>query len=304
MALLYWLQELRIPIITELMLLITHLGEETVFLVTAIIVFWCFSKKRGYYLMAVGFIGTIANQFLKMIFRVPRPWVMDENFTAVDAAKAEATGFSFPSGHTQSSVGTFGGLAYTAKHKWSRWICIAIAVLVPFSRMYLGVHTPQDVLVSVAIGLFLVLLVHPFIFGGNNNKRILALLCSMIVLCIGYVLFVNLYSFPADVDPVRLQSGIESGYTLLGALMGMLVVYIVDEKWLHFPVKAKWWAQIMKVVIGLALVLAVKSGLKAPLNMLFGDYAGRAVRYCLLVITAGIVWPLTFPWFSKLGCRE
>ena len=304
MALLYWLQELRIPIITELMLLITHLGEETAFLVTAIIVFWCFSKKRGYYLMAVGFIGTIANQFLKMIFRVPRPWVMDENFTAVDAAKAEATGFSFPSGHTQSSVGTFGGLAYTAKHKWSRWICIAIAVLVPFSRMYLGVHTPQDVLVSVAIGLFLVLLVHPLIFGGSNNKRILALLCSMIVLCIGYVLFVNLYSFPADVDPVRLQSGIESGYTLLGALMGMLVVYIVDEKWLHFPVKAKWWAQIMKVVIGLALVLAVKSGLKAPLNMLFGDYAGRAVRYCLLVITAGIVWPLTFPWFSKLGCRE
>ena len=304
MALLYWLQELRIPIITELMLLITHLGEETAFLVTAIIVFWCFSKKRGYYLMAVGFIGPIANQFLKMIFRVPRPWVLDENFTAVDAAKAEATGFSFPSGHTQSSVGTFGGLAYTAKHKWSRWICIAIAVLVPFSRMYLGVHTPQDVLVSVAIGLFLVLLVHPFIFGGSNNKRILALLCSMIVLCISYVLFVNLYSFPTDVDPVRLQSGIESGYTLLGALMGMLVVYIVDEKWLHFPVKAKWWAQIMKVVIGLALVLAVKSGLKAPLNMLFGDYAGRAVRYCLLVITAGIVWPLTFPWFSKLGCRE
>lgn len=304
MALLYWLQELRIPIITELMLLITHLGEETAFLVTAIIVFWCFSKKRGYYLMAVGFIGTIANQFLKMIFRIPRPWVMDENFTAVDAAKAEATGFSFPSGHTQSSVGTFGGLAYTAKHKWSRWICIAIAVLVPFSRMYLGVHTPQDVLVSVAIGLLLVLFVHPFIFGGSNNKRILALLCSMIVLCISYVLFVNLYSFPADVDPVRLQSGIESGYTLLGALMGMLVVYIVDEKWLHFPVKAKWWAQIMKVVIGLALVLAVKSGLKAPLNMLFGDYAGRAVRYCLLVITAGIVWPLTFPWFSKLGCRE
>ena len=304
MSLLYWLEGLRNPLITQIMLLITHLGEETAFLVTAIIVFWCFSKKRGYYLMTVGFIGTIANQFLKMIFRVPRPWVMDENFTAVEAAKKEATGFSFPSGHTQSSVGTFGGLAYTAKHSWSRWLCVAVAVVVPFSRMYLGVHTPQDVLVSVTIGLALVFFIHPLVFGGRSNKRMYALLGSMIVLCAGYVLFVNFYPFPADVDIERLDSGIQSGFTLLGSLVGMLFVYIVDEKWLHFPVKAKWWAQIIKVVIGLALVLAVKSGFKVPLNMLLGEYAGRAVRYFLIVIVAGIGWPSTFKWFSKLGCRE
>jgi hypothetical protein len=126
----------------------------------------------------------------------------------------------------------------------------------------------------------------------------------MIALCVGYVLFVNLYPFPIDVDAERLNSGIENGYTLLGSLVGMLAVYIVDEKWLHFPVKAKWWAQIIKVAVGLGLVLAVKSGLKAPLNMLLGEYAGRAVRYFFIVITAGIVWPLTFKWFSKLGHRE
>ena len=304
MSVLYWLEGLRIPVITELMLLITHLGEETAFLMAAIIVYWCFSKKRGYYLMSIGFVGTLANQFLKMIFRIPRPWVLDENFTAVEAAKAEATGFSFPSGHTQSSVGTFGALAYTAKQKWSRGLSIAIAVLVPFSRMYLGVHTPQDVLVSVVIGLFLILVVHPFVFGGNSNKRMILLLCGMISLCVGYVLFVNLYSFPTDVDAERLNSGVENGYTLLGSLVGMLAVYIVDEKWLHFPVKAKWWAQIIKVLIGLALVLAVKSLLKSPLNMLLGEYAGRAVRYFLVVLTAGVFWPMSFKWFSKMGSKE
>ena len=303
MSFLYWMEGLRIPILTELMLLITHLGEETAFLVAAIIVFWCVSKKRGYYILAVGFIGTLANQFLKMIFRVPRPWVLDEGFTAVEAAKAEATGFSFPSGHTQNSVGTYGALSYTAKHRWSRITALAVAVLVPFSRMYLGVHTLQDVIVSVLIAVILVLVVHPFVFG-DGKKRMPMLLLGMLVLCVCYLLFVHLYPFPLDVDQDRLASGVQNGYTMLGSLIGMLVVYIADEKWVHFPVKAKWWAQILKVILGLTLVLAVKSGLKTPLNLLMGENIGRAVRYFFVVITAGIVWPLSFRWFSKLGCRE
>lgn len=300
MSFLYWLEGLRLPFITEFMLLITHLGEETAFLVIALVLFWCINKRQGYYILSVGFIGTIANQFLKMLFRVPRPWVLDHDFTAVEAAKAEATGFSFPSGHTQSSVGTFGGIAFNAKHRWSRTLSICIAILVPLSRMYLGVHTPQDVLVSVAIALVLILAVYPLVFG-DGKRRMKFLLGGMILLSVGYLYFVHLYPFPADVDQERLASGIESGYTLFGALLGLIVVYIADEKWLNFPVKAKWWAQIIKVIIGLVLVLLVKSGLKSPLNMLFGEYIGRAVRYFMVVIVAGIVWPLSFNWFSKIG---
>lgn len=300
MSFLYWLEGLRLPFITEFMLLITRLGEETAFLVIALVMFWCINKRQGYYILSVGFIGTIANQFLKMLFRVPRPWVLDPDFTAVEAAKAEATGFSFPSGHTQSSVGTFGGIAFNAKHRWSRILSICIAVMVPLSRMYLGVHTPQDVLVSVAIALVLILAVYPLAFG-DGKCRMKFLLGGMILLSVGYLCFVHLYPFPADVDQERLASGVESGYTLFGALLGLVVVYIADEKWLHFPVKGKWWAQIIKVIIGLVLVLLVKSGLKSPLNMLFGEYIGRAVRYFMIVIVAGIVWPLSFKWFSKIG---
>ena len=50
--------------------------------------------------MTVGFFGTLVNQFLKLVCRVPRPWVRDPNFTIVEAARADATGYSFPSGHT------------------------------------------------------------------------------------------------------------------------------------------------------------------------------------------------------------
>ena len=101
-----------------------------------------------------------------------------------------------------------------------------------------------------------------------------------------------------------MYSGIKSAYTLMGCLIGLWIVYIVDEKWLHFPVKGVWWVQIIKVVIGLALVMAVRSGLKAPLNALFGEFIGRAVRYFLIVIVAGILWPLSFRLFAKIGTKE
>ena len=106
MELLYLLEKIRLPILDEIMLIITMLGEETAFLAIALIVFWCVDKKRGYLVMAVGFMGTIANQFLKLLCRVPRPWVLDENFTVVGDAKDAAGGYSFPSGHSQNAVGT------------------------------------------------------------------------------------------------------------------------------------------------------------------------------------------------------
>lgn len=303
MSFLYWLEGIRIPGLNEFMLLITQLGEETAFLVAALILFWCVNKYFGYYVLSVGFIGTLANQFMKLWFRIPRPWVLDSNFTILEQAREAASGYSFPSGHTQNAVGTFGSIACTVKTKWVRIAAIVVAVLVPFSRMYIGVHTPLDVLVAAAIAIILLLILKPVVLG-NTKRNMPILLVVMSVLGISYLCFVALYPFPADIDQHNLASGLKNAYTLFGALLGMLVVYIVDEKWIHFTTKAVWWAQLIKVAFGLVLVLAVKSGLKAPLNMLLGESFGRAVRYFLIVIVAGIVWPLTFRWFGKFGTKE
>ena len=62
--------------------------------------------------------------------------------------------------------------------------------------------------------------------------------------------------------------------------------------------------KILKTALGLGAVLLVKSGLKTPLNAILGESAGRAARYFLIVIVAGILWPLTFRWFAKLGHKE
>lgn len=300
MAFLHWLENIRIPVLNEIMLGITYLGDEVAFLVVALILFWCVDKRKGYYILSVGFIGTIANQFMKLWFRIPRPWVLDSTLNPMEQALEGAGGFSFPSGHTQTSVGTFGGIAYTIKNKLIRIICLVLAVLVPFSRMYVGVHTPMDVGVGAAMAILLIFLVHPFVFK-KDGKYFPVLMAVMTAMAIAYMCFVELYPFPADIDPERLLSGKNNAYTMLGCLVGLLIVYIVDEKWLRFPVKGVWWVQIIKVAVGLLLVLAIKSGLKSPLNALFGDFIGRGVRYFLMVIMAGIVWPLSFKLFAKIG---
>lgn len=302
MELLQLFQKIRLPILNEFMLLITEFGGEIAFLVTAIIVFWCFDKRQGYFIMCVGFVGTILSQFMKLWFRIPRPWVKEPGI-AMEAAIGDAGGYSFPSGHSQTSVGTFGSLALTVKNKIVRAICIAIAVLVPVSRMYVGVHTPLDVGVGALIALVLMFAVRPFVY--SDKKCMMPILIGILsTLTIAYLSFVFLYDFPSDVDVTNLVHGRENACTMAGCIIGMIVVYLVDEKWLHFPTKAIWWAQIIKIAIGLCLILAVKSGMKGILNGFFGDMAGRAVRYFLIVLVAGVLWPMTFRYFEKLGKKE
>ena len=304
MEFLYLLESIRMPGLNEFMLLVTRLGEETAFLVAALIVFWCVDKRHGYYLMTVGFIGTMANQFMKLWFRIPRPWVLDENFTILEQAREAASGYSFPSGHSQSGVGTFGAVAATAKTKWVKWVCIAICVLVPLSRMYIGVHTPSDVLVGAGMALILVgLLKKPIV--EYTDKSMKPLIVLMLAMAVGQLLFVEKYPFPANVDVHNLESGVKNAYTLIGCILGVAVIYVLEKKYVNFETKAVWWAQILKAVLGLAVVLAVKEGMRAPLDNLFsGHLAARAVRYFLIVAVAGGVWPLTFRWFSKLGVKK
>ena len=310
MDLLYFFESIRNGFLDGLFSIITLLGEETAFMAVAIIVFWCFSKFQGYFLLITGFIGTVVNQFLKMIFRIPRPWVQDKNFTIVESAREGASGYSFPSGHTQSSVTLFGGVARANKNKWVRIIAILICALVPISRMYLGVHTPLDVGVSIAISLIL-------IFGGykvfelakNNDKIIYIIIGGLTLLIVAFLIFIYAYPFPSEVylkeNIHNLESARKNAYTMLGCVAGLWVIYPIEKKYINFDVKAVWWAQIIKVVIGLGLIILIKEVMRFPLDFIFnGHLIARSIRYFLIVITAGILYPLTFKWFARLGKKD
>jgi undecaprenyl-diphosphatase len=302
MEVLYLLEKIRMPGLNELMLAVTTLGEETAFLVIGLIIFWCVDKRKGYYVMSVGFAGTMLNQIMKLYFRIPRPWVRDPNFPILEQAREAAAGYSFPSGHTQTAVGTFGCLAASTQKKWWRVVCIALAALVGFSRMYVGVHTPADVLVGAGMAVVLALAMKkPIRQGGERAMKIT--FAAMIALSLAFFMYVHFWNFPADLDAHNMESGMKNAYTMLGCTVGIALVYVADQK-LDFSVEAVWYAQILKVVLGLLIVLAVKEGLRSPLEMFLPVYPARGVRYLLIVLTAGILWPMTFRYFSKLGVKK
>ena len=308
MPFLFALRDAATPFFDTLFSLITHLGEETVFLALAIFVFWCVNKRAGYFVLITGLVGTVLNQFLKIFFRIPRPWVLSSEFSelVVDDAIAEATGYSFPSGHTQNIAGTFGSLAlYFKKHKPFLTCSIVIILLVAFSRMYLGVHTPLDVLVSLVIAAVLVFALYPLFASEERFERSFPfIVIASVVLSLCFLIYVISLSNDAALDTANYHSAMKNACTLFGCTLGLIAVFFVDTKITRFDTRAPWYAQLLKLVLGLAIVLGIKSGLSSPLTHLFGnEMVARAVRYFLIVVFAGCVWPLTFKFFSSLKCQ-
>ncbi len=312
MELLYFFEDLRNPVLDAIFSFVTLFGEETIFMAVGMIFFWCVSKYQGYYLLCTGFVGTIVNQFLKMLFRIPRPWVLDPDFQPVQSAIEGATGYSFPSGHTQTSIGLYGGIARANRQKWLRISAIVLCVLVPFSRMYLGVHTPYDVGVSILVALLLVFVGYPlFMKAARSPKTMYIVLFSLTAISVAYLCFISFCKFPDEVfAPENIhnyESALKNAYTLLGCMLGFIAVYTVDLKWTSFDTKAVWWVQLIKIVGGLALVIAVKELARFPLDALLPKHVdtwSRLIRYFLIAVVGGVLWPATFKYLNRLAEKK
>ena len=302
MEFLYFLEDIRNPVLDTFFSIITHLGSEVVFMAMAVALYWCFSRSEGLYVLSVGYFGTVINQFLKLAYRIPRPWVKDPSFTIVESARADATGYSFPSGHTQNVCGTMGSFAMLVKKRWVQITVIVLALLTSLSRMYLGVHTPLDVGVSLGVSVILVVGLRP-LFRDIESKpgKFYGILAAMFLFGLAFVCYAEFWNFPADLDAENHAHAIENSYKLLGVVVGMAIGYTIDLKWVHFKPQATWLGQLLKIVLGLAIVIGLKSGLKVILG---GSDLMNALRYCLMIVFAAGIWPMTFPWFAKLGRKK
>ncbi len=299
------LATLRTPFFDKAFLSITALGGEMVFIAVAVIIFWCVSKKNGYFLLSVGFVGMVVNQFLKISFRILRPWDLNPHFEAVEAAMPDAGGFSFPSGHTQNSVGVFGSIFSFSKNKLIKVLCLILCLIIPFSRMYLGVHTPLDVFFSFFFAIFLIIVIKPiFEFCYKKTLRMYLFLGFMAVISIFFVVYVQFIFDPSVLDEGQMHnytSALKNAYLIFGAIIGVLIALPIERYLVRFNEGGKWYTQAFKVSVGLILVLGLLEGLKLPLNALLPENTiARALRYGLVVVFVIAIYPISFKWFKKL----
>ena len=305
MEFLRFLEALRTPLLDCVMSVVTAFGGETVFMLAAMAAYWCYDKRFGYYIMSTGFIGTVLNQFFKLIFHVPRPWVLDGRFTIVESAREGATGYSFPSGHTQNAVTVFGTTARWTRRPAIRIAALILIVLVAFSRMYLGVHTPADVLFSLALGAALTLVLYPLFRTEKTARTNILLFGGMLFAAVLYVLFLEFYSFPSWLDAENFAAAKKNAYTLAGAVLGLCAGYPVEKRFVRFSTHAPWWGQLLKLTLGAACMVLLQSLLKDPLYALFsGHNAADAMRYFIMVFFAMAVWPAAFPLFRVRSAKE
>ena len=287
MAYLHLLEKMRNPVLDGFFELITELGFELIALGAICIVFWCVNKNFGYKMGFAYFASGMLVQGLKITFRVPRPWVREEGFLSVGNAMDKATGYSFPSGHTQSATTLFGSLAVHFKKTWLKVLCVCLFLAVGFSRNYLGVHYSSDVIVSMLLSLACI-----FVFGKvfekieNNKKYDL----TVALVLAGISATVMIYALVLEgkgiiTDPKYALDCCKTG----GAGLGFAIGWFVERKWVDFDVRTdQIWKQIVKVVVGIGIALALKEIPKA----VFGDTAiVGMVRYMLVTFWVVGIFP-------------
>ena len=286
-----WIAEHRTDALTAVMSAITFMGSEIFLIAIVCILYWCISRKTGDRMLLTLFSGIMVNQYLKVIFCTPRPWVRSERVKVVPSAIEDATGYSFPSGHTANAVSTFGGISRIEKVKKFGWVFWLIAVLVGFSRMYLGVHTPQDVIVSLVLGAFLVLLMEK-LNDALQKKPCLDIPIAFFSIFLGIGLCAFAYFRPYP-DENGLKISFDT-FKLAGASVGIMIGWVLERRWVKFVIPKEFYKKALRFIGGIVIVLLIMKGLKSPLNALFGEIAGSFARYFLVGIMATYVWPLIF----------
>ena len=294
MSLLYFFEALRTPVLNLVGTGVTFFGSEIFLLIVLGVTFWCIDKDLGYRLAFSYIASGTVNNIMKMTFRIPRPWVKDSSFTTVDGAKDTATGYSFPSGHS-TNIAVVGTTFFMNVHNiFVKIIAVVLMVLVPVSRMYLGVHTPLDVAVGLGLGIIITVIVNKIMLGTTTDVKSLSpvMFAMMIFPLVLLITALSLY-YNGIIEYENIADSVKSS----GAFFGFIIGWYIERTKINFNTRcSRLWKQVLKLIIGFAAAMLIRSGLKMLFGLI-GDsfWPGDLIRYFLMTFFAvGI-----YPWFIK-----
>lgn len=289
-AILHWFQSLRTPLLDQIMMLITDLHSETVYILLLPLIFWLVDKKAARHLAAVFALGLWANDVLKDLFNTQRPFVNHPELNPPKGAVETALGGAFPSGHAMNPLMFWGLAASYVRRPWFSWLAGIGIFLIGISRLYLAVHWPLDILGGwVFGGIALWFFIKTARFWRAEGQSLGQQLAYAILLPI-VALAIAVVAAPGDIHTVL---------TMVGAYMGMAVGFALEEEFVHFdPRVGSAISHVLKVLLGFALVMGLRVGVKA----LFGESEPVTfVRYFLMGLSATYLLPLIWTRFVTKG---
>lgn len=271
------------------------------------VIYWCVDKKWGNMFLKVFSGSAFFNDAIKLQFCIYRPWIRSNLIEPAGDSKVAATGYSFPSGHTQYATATYGlaGIWQWGKRKWLSILCFAFLLLTMFSRNFLGVHTPQDVLVA-ATETFIII----FLFSKLNNwlekdekrKDILTFIAIPIIFIV--IFYIINKSYPMDyvdgkllADPIVLQIDF---FASTGYFLGFLVGAFIDRHFIHYEIPQG--SKNLPLLVGIGILIAMSLELylcPAFFVVPFGAHWGSLISKMFVYIFAIAIYPPLITKFAN-----
>lgn len=294
------------------------IGDGPALVALVLVVYWCVDKRAGQFAFIAFGSANFVSQLLKNIVCAYRPWVRDAAVLPAEASIEGAGGYSFPSGHTTGTTSSLGSFAWLARksHRWITVICVVVILLMGFSRNFLGVHTPQDVLAGLLVALVMIALAQAFFnwidrldaLSPGHGKDIIVMAVAL-VLAAASIAFVTLKPYPIDyvdgallVDPVTMQKG---SFEAAGIVAGIAVAWVLERRFVGFTTaELDMKSRIVRLVIGIAIVGAtyVATDIVFKATMPY-NWAKLAAMFCV-VFMAVFVAPLAFNKIEERTRRE
>lgn len=306
-AYLLWLQGIRESLpgfVEQFFVLISDIANSAALIAIPCILYWCLDKRGGQYLMFTFSLGSFVNQLVKNTVCCYRPWIRCADIHPAEAALPGTTGYSFPSGHTQTATSVIGALGWRYRARWPRLnvACWVFVVLVAFSRNFLGVHTSQDVIVAMLEGICFIVAVPKlldWVDEQEGHDRTMLVICLVAV--VAYVAYIVLKPYPTDydashtliVDPVQMQVDC---FKSAGALLGAVVGWYLERRFLDFEADPRMGAKriALRIAVGAIVVLALHLAPRTLLLVKPDERVYEFVKYLFTIFAATFVAPAAF----------
>lgn len=300
MGYLLWLQSIRSDTLNVILMGVTDFITSPVMYLGLAILYWCYSKKAAYYIAMNLSVGSMVNQALKNTFCVYRPWIRNPKIKPYPKAIESATGYSFPSGHTQVGASEFLSIAVLQKkRRWLVVLCVTMTLLVMFTRNYLGVHTPEDVIVSLAVSMCVI-----FISGRLLNwvdgarGRDLAVFAVGMLLCAAFLAYITLKSYPIDYNAdgavlVPSSEMITDCYAAAGCVIGFLCGWICERRFVDFSTDVSGKIKAYRAIpcsLGLLVIALFARDPMQSVHMYWGELAFFAVTFFYILYICPMIF--------------